>query len=138
MAPTATPSCHHHLFPPPSLPLSPSMIQCNLGKIWKSHPPRQSFFTLSFLHLIWHRFWLFSKFCIAHLVKAHLISSNATYFKNYPIKSKILVKVMEVWSCFSNFPEQDFFKLVCSVVKNMERLNTGKRNTINIVFKALR
>ena len=27
----------------------------------------------------------------------------------------------------------DFFKLVGSIVKNMERINTGKRNTINKV-----
>ena len=71
---------------------APPMIQCNLGKIWKTHSPRYPENTspevfcirLSFLHLLSNRVnedcGFFIKFCEAYLVKAHnhLISSNQT------------------------------------------------------------
>ena len=40
---------------------------------------------------------------------------------------------MEVRSCFLEIKEQDFFKLVGSTVKYMERIVTKKMNTINTV-----
>ena len=39
---------------------------------------------------------------------------------------------------FSEIQEYDFFKLVGSIVNNMERINTGERNKINSsVFEVL-
>ena len=84
------------------------MLQCNLGKTWTTHPPRQSF-----LHLMPNGLNSINmnslmqtvaviNFCVVHLVKEHLILSNTTQFENYFIKSKTSVKLMEVWS---GFPE---------------------------------
>ena len=39
---------------------------------------------------------------------------------------------MEIWSYFSEIPEQDFSELVGSIVDNKERINTTKSNTINM------
>ena len=47
-------------------------------------------------------------------------------FKNPSVK-------MVVWSCFPQIQELNFLKLYGLIVSLMERLNTRKRNTINIV-----
>ena len=48
---------------------------------------------------------------------------------------------MEVWSCFYEIQEQDVFELVDSILNNMERISTKKKNEnhlLSSVFKRLR
>ena len=65
-----------------------------------------------------------------YLVKAqsHMISSNPTQFE----KDKYTDQIKEVSiMIFGNSIR--FLKLVGLIVNNLERINTGKRNKINIV-----
>ena len=135
----------------------------NRVKCWenmKTHAPRcpkntfPEFFhiTLSLLHLIANglsvaninsmtSLWRCCKFMCSIFSKAilpfGLIKPNI--IQKLPINSNISVKLMEVWSCIFGNLRIRFFKLAGSIVKNMERINTRKRNTINSsAFKVLR
>ena len=64
-----------------------------------------------------------------YLVKAqsHMISSNPTQFEKDKYTDQIKVSIM----FFGNSIR--FLKLVGLIVNNLERINIGKRNKINIV-----
>ena len=128
-------------------------IQCNLGKIWKTHPPRcpentfPEILCIKYLHLISNGpngvninlltlTVLYYKFLCSTFSKGtqpfDFIKRNIIQTLAYKIKY-----VVQINGClimlFGHLKGRFFFKLVGSIINDMERTNTRKWNTINIV-----
>ena len=81
---------------------------------------------------------------LLHCCKFICKATQPVYFikpnviRNLAYKVKYISQTNEHLIMFSEIQEYDFLKLIVSVVKNMERINSRKRNTVNnSVFKML-
>ena len=81
---------------------------------------------------------------LLHCCKLICKATQPVYFikpnviRNLAYKVKYISQTNEDLIMFSEIQEYEFLKLIISIVKNMERINSRKRNTVNnSVFKML-